>query len=149
MTESKIEVFKRDNSLINLPTDASQALTQATDFQKRQVEIQTQMALVKSLIDFVNVPTNCNSVIPSNIGIASQEINKMIADYNQLVLNRDRLIRSSSENSPLVIQRTEEIATMWEAVGTQLRTLYKNLEIQKKSVDQQYALFTGKVSSTP
>lgn len=149
MTESKIEVFKRDNSLINLPTDASQALTQATDFQKRQVEIQTQMALVKSLIDFVNVPTNCNSVIPSNIGIASQEINKMIADYNQLVLNRDRLIRSSSENSPLVIQKTEEIATMWEAVGTQLRTLYKNLEIQKKSVDQQYALFTGKVSSTP
>ena len=149
MTESQIEGYKRENELINLPTDASQALTQTTEFQKRQVEIQTQMSLVKSLIDFVMIPANCNSLIPANIGITNQAINTMIADYNTLVLNRERLIRSSSENSPLVIQKTEEIAVMWDAVGKQLRSLYNDLQTQKTSVDQQYALFAGKVSSTP
>ena len=149
MTESQIEGYKRDNSLINLPTDASQALTQTTEFQKKQVDIQTQMSLVQSLIDFVMVPANCNSLIPANIGITNQAINTMISDYNTLILTRDRLIRSSSENSPLVIQKTEEIAVMWDAVGKQLRSLYKDLQTQKNSVDQQYALFAGKVSSTP
>lgn len=149
MTESQIEGYKRENELINLPTDASQALTQTTEFQKKQVDIQTQMSLVKSLIDFVMIPANCNSLIPANIGITNQAINSMIGDYNTLVLNRDRLIRSSSENSPLVIQKTEEIAVMWDAVGKQLRSLYNDLQTQKNSVDQQYALFAGKVSSTP
>lgn len=149
MTESQIEGYKRENELINLPTDASQALTQTTEFQKRQVEIQTQMSLVKSLIDFVMIPANCNSLIPANIGITNQAINTMITDYNTLVLNRERLIRSSSANSPLVIQKTEEIAVMWDAVGKQLRSLYNDLQTQKTSVDQQYALFAGKVSSTP
>lgn len=149
MTESQIEGYKRDNSLINLPTDASQALTQTTEFQKKQVDIQTQMSLVKSLIDFVAIPGNCNSLIPANIGITNQAINSMISDYNTLVLNRDRLARSSSENSPSVIQRTEEIAVLWDAVGKQLRSLYNDLQTQKNSIDQQYALFSGKVNSTP
>ncbi len=149
LTESQIEGYKRDNSLINLPTDASTALTQTTEFQKKQVDIQTQMGLVKSLIDFVMNPTNCNSLIPANIGVTNQAINKMISDYNEMVLNRDRLIRSSSENSPVVIQKTEEIAVMWSAVGKQLRSLYSDLQTQKSSADSQYALFSGKVSSTP
>lgn len=149
MTESQIEGYKRDNSLINLPTDASQALTQTTEFQKKQVEIQTQMSLVKSLIDFVSIPGNCNDVIPANIGITNEAINSMISEYNTSVLNRDRLIRSSSESSPLVIQKTEEIAAMWNAIGTQLRALYNDLQTQKNSIDQQYQLFSGKVSSTP
>lgn len=149
MTESQIEGYKRENSLINLPTDATQALTQTTEFQKKQVDIQTQMSLVRSLIDYVMTPANCNSLIPANTGITNQAINSMIADYNALVLNRNRLIRSSSETSPLVVQKGEEIAAMWDAVGKQLRSLYSNLQTQKSSIDQQHALFAGKVSSTP
>ncbi len=149
LTESQIEGYKRDNSLINLPADATQALTETTAFQKKRVDIQTQMRLVKSLIDFVSVPGNCNDVIPSNIGITNQVINTMITEYNNSVLSRDRLIRGSSETSPLVVQRTEEIAAMWNAIGTQLRALYNDLDTQKSSIDQQYQLFSGKVSSTP
>ena len=36
-----------------------------------------------------------------------------------------------------------------DAVGKQLRSLYNDLQTQKNSIDQQYALFSGKVNSTP
>ena len=73
----------------------------------------------------------------------------MIKDYNTKVLNRNRLIRGSSENSPAVMQVTDEVQALWEAVGQQLRAIYRDLQIQKNSIDNQYALFAGKVSNTP
>lgn len=148
-TEGRIEGYKRSNELTNLPSDATAALAQSTEFQKRQVEIQTQMSLVKSLLDYVQNPTNSLSLIPANIGITNQAANAMVNDYNQTILKRNRLLRSAPESSPTVIQVTDEAQNMWEAVEQQLRGIYKDLEIQKNSVDRQYGLFSGKVSSTP
>ncbi len=148
-TEGRIEGYKRSNELINLPSDATSALTQSTEFQKKQVDIQTQMSLVKSLIDYVSNPANALTLIPANIGINNAVANDMIKEYNQKVLTRNRLIRSSSESSPTVVKLTDEAQALWEAVGQHLHGIYRDLEIQKNSIDSQYALFAGKVSNTP
>ena len=148
-TEGRIEGYKRSNELINLPSDATTALSQSTEFQKKQVDIQTQMSLVKSLIDYVSNPANALTLIPANIGINNAVANDMIKEYNQKVLTRNRLIRSSSESSPTVVKLTDEAQALWEAVGQHLHGIYRDLEIQKNSIDSQYALFAGKVSNTP
>lgn len=148
-TEGQIERYKRGNELINLPTDASQALTQSTEFQKKQVDIQTQMSLVKSLIDYVENPTNSLSLIPANIGVSNQATNSMIADYNNAVLKRNRLIRGASETAPAVVQITDEVLALWNAVQQQLRSIYSDLQIQRSSAESQYNRFAGRVSSTP
>lgn len=147
--EVRVERYKLHNKLVNLPTDASQAVTQTTEFQKKQVEIQTQMSLVKSLIDYVQNPANNLTIIPANIGITNSESNKLVSDYNALILRRNRLVRSSSEDSPAVVQATEEAQAMWDAVVTHLRSIYRDLSIQKGSVDKQYNLFAGRMGSSP
>ncbi len=147
--EGRIEGFKQNNNLTNLPSDATAAVAQTTEFQKKRVDIQTQMSLVRSLIDFVQNPANCFSIIPANIGITNEASNTMVREYNNLILKRNRLIRSSSENSPSVLPLTDQAQAMWEAVGKHLVSIYKDLEIQKNSIEQQYDLFAGRVSNTP
>lgn len=148
-TEGQLEGFKRSNELVNLPTDASQALSQSTQFQKEQVTMQTQLALVHSLLDYVNNPANSMEVIPPNLGITDASVNNMISRYNDAVLQRNRLIRSASEDAPKVLQITEDVQGLWVAIQQQLNSIYRNLQMQKSSIDQQYAHFSGKVSSTP
>lgn len=147
--EVRVERYKLRNNLVNLPTDASQAVTQTTEFQKKQVEIQTQMSLVQSLIDYMQNPANNLTIIPVNIGITNSENNKMVADYNALILRRNRMVRSSSEDSPAVMQITEEAQAMWDAVGQNLRSIYQDLLIRKRSTDKQYNLFAGRMGSSP
>ena len=148
-TEGQLEGFKRSNELVNLPTDASQALNQSTQFQKEQVAMQTQLSLVHSLLDYVNNPANCMEVIPANLGITDAAVNRMISQYNEAVLQRNRLIRSASEDAPKVLQVTDDVQGLWVAIQQQLNSIYRNLQLQKSSIDQQYAHFSGKVSSTP
>lgn len=148
-TEGQLEGFKRSNELVNLPTDASQALNQSTQFQKEQVAMQTQLSLVHSLLDYVNNPANSMEVIPANLGITDAAVNRMISQYNEAVLQRNRLIRSASEDAPKVLQVTDDVQGLWVAIQQQLNSIYRNLQMQKSSIDQQYAHFSGKVSSTP
>ncbi|MBQ7443583.1 MAG: polysaccharide biosynthesis tyrosine autokinase [Bacteroidaceae bacterium] len=148
-TEGDLEGYKRSNQLVNLPTDASQALTQTTDFQKRQVDIQTQISLVQGLLDYVHNPNNDKELIPANLGITDQSTNRMISDYNTKLLARNRLAASSSEEAPAVQQLTAEVAALWAAVEQQLRSIYRDLQVQKNSIDSQFAHFSSKVSSTP
>ena len=147
--EVRVERYKLRNNLVNLPSDASQAVTQTTEFQKKQVEIQTQMSLVQSLIDYMKNPANNLTIIPVNIGITNTENNKMVSEYNTLILKRNRLARSSSEDSPAVVQVTEEAQAMWDAVEQNLHNIYRDLLIQKKSTDKQYNLFAGRMGSSP
>lgn len=148
-TEGQLEDYKRSNELINLPTDAGAALNNSSSYQQRQVEMQTQMNLVQSLIDHVSNPSNCLQIIPANIGISDAATNTMISNYNEQVLTRNRLIRGSSENSPRVLQITDDINVLWNGIGQQLRSIYGNLQMQKNSIDAQYARFSGKVSNSP
>ena len=146
-TEIHLENFKRNNELVNLPSDANQAITQSADFQNRQVEIQTQMNLISSLMDYMRA--NFQQVIPANLGIKDQATNKMITDYNDKLLTRNRLLRASSEQSPVVAQMTEEVQDLWNAVAQQLASIYQSYKIEKNSADQQYERFSNRVTSTP
>lgn len=148
-TEIHLENFKRNNELVNLPSDANQAITQSADFQNRQVEIQTQMNLISSLMDYMRAPANFQQVIPANLGIKDQATNKMITDYNDKLLTRNRLLRASSEQSPVVAQMTEEVQDLWNAVAQQLASIYQSYKIEKNSADQQYERFSNRVTSTP
>ncbi len=148
-TEGDLEGFKRSNQLINLPTDASQALNQSTDFQKQQVDIQTQMALVQGLLDYVHNPNNDKELIPANLGITDAGTNSMIKEYNDKLLVRNRLAASSSEEAPAVQQLNAEVSALWSAVEQQLRGIYRDLQVRKNSIDSQLAHFSSKVSNTP
>lgn len=148
-TETDLERYKKDNDLINLSNDATNALANSTTYQKDQVDIQTQLSLVKSLIDYVNSPANDHQIIPANLGIKDALVNAQITQYNDKLQQYNRLAKSGAESNPTFIRLGEEVNVLHTAVAQSLRNIYSDLQIQKRSIDSQYALFAGKINNTP
>ena len=148
-TESDLQKFKEGHTLINLKNDATAALASSGDYQERKVKMQTEMTLLKALTEYVEDPANAYKVIPSNIGLTSTEANMMIAKYNELVLQRLRLLSNSHESQPVVRDLTLQIDNMLVGVKQMLKAQYKGYMIRKKDIDKQFALFSGKIKSTP
>lgn len=148
-TESELEGYKKRNELINLSNDATNSLTGTTDFQKEQVESQTELTLVKSLIDYVSRPENDFQVIPANLGLKDNTLNQRIATYNDAVLQYNRLARTGAESNPALKRLRDEIIDMHAAIEQSLSSVYANLLTQKRSIDKQYALYAGRIQSTP
>lgn len=148
-TESNLEIYKKENSLVDITSDAEAAYGGLEDYQKQQVAVETQMMLVKSLMDYVMDPKNEMQVIPANLGVNDESLNKSIVEYNQNILARAQLLRSASETSPVVVKLTDAIEAMLPGIRYSLQTIYDNLRTKKRNVDDQYNLFMGRLSSAP
>jgi capsular exopolysaccharide synthesis family protein len=148
-TEGGMEAYKRDNELINLSNDATSALTNYTNYQKERVEMQTQLSLVKSLLDYMDSPQNFQQIIPVNLGLNNASLVKMITEYNELVLKRNRFLKGSSEENPMVLQLSRQISDMWPSIRSNMGNIYENMETQRKSIDEQYKLYSNRIAQTP
>lgn len=148
-TESDLEIYKKRNQLVNLTSDAEATYKGMENYQNQQIELQTQMMLVKSLKEYVDNPNNYMEVIPANLGLTDQGLNSLIADYNTKVVERHRLLKTAPESSPVVVSATNAIASLYPGIRHSLSSVYENLRVQKRNVDDQYNLFVSRLSSAP
>lgn len=148
-TESSLEGFKKAHGLINLTNDATTALSGMENYQHRQVEMQTQLSIVESLLNYVKDSRNAMQVIPANLGIEDTKLLDMLNKYNELVIQRNRLLRSASETAPAVTELTLTLESMWPAIRQSLTAIYDNIKMQKSAIDNQYSKYVGRISSTP
>lgn len=149
VTEGELEQYKKSNDLINLANNATTALSSTTEYQKKQVEFETQLNLINALVNYVNNPANAMQVIPANLGLADASLNATISKYNEAVLQRNRLLKSSSEDNPFVKNLTAQIDEMWPSIRMSLDAIRNDVLMQKSSADRQYSMYSSRISSTP
>ena len=148
-TESNLESYKKKNELINLTNDASNALNKLTEYQKEQVELETQLNLVTALLDYVDDPRNAFNVVPSNLGLKDADMSNLLNKYNDYVLQRNRLLKSSSPENPYVKRLTAQLEEMWPTIRLSLKSVRENILTQKRSAEDQHNLFSRRVGEAP
>ena len=148
-TESNLESYKKKNELINLTNDASNALNKLTEYQKEQVELETQLNLVTALLDYVDDPRNAFNVVPSNLGLKDADMSNLLNKYNDYVIQRNRLLKSSSPENPYVKRLTAQLEEMWPTIRLSLKSVRENILTQKRSAEDQHNLFSRRVGEAP
>ena len=153
MTEGNIESYKKDNELVNLANDATTVLTASSEYKTRLLEAQTQVSVLKSLMDYMDNPENYLQIIPANLGLENSPmvapLVSMISEYNDNVLKRARYLRDSSEENPLVVRVTNEIKSMWPSIRQNMESVCRNAELRKGVIEDEFKHVTGRISNTP
>lgn len=101
-TEEELEEYKRNNSITELKLDATQTLTQTSEYSTKYSETKSQIQLMDYLRQYIENPDNRYQIIPSNVGLEDKASTSLIDLYNKNVLDRNRLLRSASEIAPQV-----------------------------------------------
>ena len=149
-TEGELEKYKQNNEMVELKLNATQSLSNQNELDKKLNEVETQLALVNSLSDFMNESGNGSyQVLPSNVGLTDGPSQQLISKYNELVLERNRLLRSASENSPVVEPLTEQIQDLNRNIRRALSQSRRALEIQRSGIVQQYSKYNAEIAQTP
>jgi len=148
-TEGKLENFKRSNRLVELKVDAKESVSNLSAYEQKLNDAGTQIELINSLIQFAERPGNRYQVLPSNIGLRDEASISLISDYNKVALERNRLLRTASESSPVVEELTSQLNDMNSSIRMALGQAKRNLEIQRSAVASQYGQYNSEISRTP
>lgn len=148
-TESEIADFKQKSGLTNLSADAQLLLQESAKYEQLRVENETQIRLVEFLRDYIQDPTNANEVIPANVGLKEEKLTTAIDEYNSLLAERRRLLRTSSESNPAVINLNDGIQTLQKSIQTTVASTLKGLQITQNDLERQMRQFTDRINSAP
>lgn len=147
-TEEKLENFKRDAGLTDLSSDAQLAVTEKADYEKRCVENGTQLNLVEYLSKYLEQADN-TAPLPDNVGLNDPSLGNLITRYNAVILERNRLFRSSSERNPVIKKLDITIHDMRANLSAAIASVRRGLLITKADLDRQSARFAGLISDAP
>lgn len=148
-TESQLASFKQRSGLTDLTSDAQLALTESSKYEQQRIENATQISLVQFLQNYINDPKNANEVIPANVGLQDNNLTSVINQYNELIIERNRLLRTSSENNPAVINLNTGIEAMRATVRTTVQSVLKGLQIAKADIQRQTSKYESRISAAP
>lgn len=148
-TEAELEEFKRSAGLTDLSSDAQMAVAEKSDYEKQVVANGTQLNLVDYLIDYLSRPENAHTVLPVNIGISNESVSTLATAYNDRLIERQRLLRTSSESNPVIRRLDSELAGLRQSLSTSLQSARKELLITKSDLDRQASHYAGRISNAP
>lgn len=148
-TESEIADFKQKSGLTDISADAQLLLQESAKYEQLRVENETQIRLVEFLRDYIQNPANANEVIPANVGLQEGKLTTAIDQYNSLLAERRRLLRTSSESNPAVINLNDGIQTMQKSIQTTVASTLKGLQITQNDLERQMRQFTDRINSAP
>lgn len=148
-TESELADFKQRSGLTDLSSDAQLALQESSKYEQQYTENATQISLVNYLRDYINRPANNNEVIPANVGLSDVNLTSVIEQYNNLIMERKRLLRTSSESNPAVINLNTGIEAMRHNVKTAVNSVLKGLQITRNDISRQARKYKSRISNAP
>ena len=148
-TESEIANFKQKSGLTDISADAQLLLQESAKYEQLRIENQTQIRLVEFLRDYIHNPANANEVIPANVGLQEEKLTTAIDAYNNLLAERRRLLRTSSESNPAVINLNDGIQTLQKSIQTTVASTLKGLQIAQNDLERQMRQFTDRINSAP
>ena len=146
-TEKDLESFNRGAGITDLTSDAQIALTGSAEYEKKRVENQTQINLLQDLQRYMQ--NEGYEVLPSNIGLQDVNLAAAINRYNDVLVERKRLLRTSTENNPTIINLDTSISAMKENVQVSLDRVLRGLFITKADLDREASRYSRRISEAP
>lgn len=148
-TESQLASFKQRAGVVDVTADATQAAGEQASYERAYAENEVQISLVQHLKNHILNETSQYEVIPANIGLNNSDLNTVVQNYNQMLIERKRLLRTSHEDNPAVQSLNASIEVMRNSVMGALQTAEKGLLINRQALQAQTRKFAGKVSDAP
>ncbi len=149
LTESQIESYKRSHNVTNMSIDAGNAVQRSGEFSDQLSQVNAQIQMIDYMREYVDNPANQYQIMPSGVGLSDASSAALINDYNKAVQDRNRLLRSASENAPQVMTLTSTLDELQRSIRTSLTQAHRSADIRRQSISNQYSMYQGRVSSTP
>jgi len=124
-------------------------IQQTGDFTQKRLDVETQLAIVSDLDDYMHKKENRFQLLPASTGIKSEGLNELINNFNKLLLQRNRLSRIASSNNQAMIDLTNQIESMFSTVQSSVRNEKNNLKIAERDLLSKNSENSARIRAIP
>lgn len=143
------ESIKQTNKLTDLQSQSSIYLQSERDIEARQVATSTQLQLIDYMDNYLNEHNSSGDLIPANMTFEENSINEITQRHNDLVIQRNRILKNSSELNPIVVNLDEQINNLKQNLKESLGNLKSSNQIRLEALNREDSRISSKIYSAP
>lgn len=139
--DSDISSYKSEHLIPDLALVSQMYLDQSHEAANQVLELNNQLYMARYIRTFLADERNKGQLLPANSGLGNSTVEKQIADYNTLMLERNSLASNSSESNPLVVDRDNSLEASRNAI-------ISSIDNQINALNAQVRAFRGSESKS-
>jgi capsular exopolysaccharide synthesis family protein len=142
-----VETYKVDNKLSNIDSEANLVLESNASVANQIVELSSQIQLIDYVIDYFK--QNKNETIPPNLGLVNEFANQNTVRYNNLILDRKRLLKGANKENPIILNLNDQIASLRSSIEQNLENTKSSLRFSLNEAKRQENRLDSKIYANP
>ncbi|NJB72637.1 capsular exopolysaccharide synthesis family protein [Saonia flava] len=140
--------FKQSNNLSYIEADAGLTLQRKSNTEDEVFNLRTQVSLSDLLKKtVVNQPDY--SLLPADIGLENNNLNNLVNTYNEMALQRDKLLFNVGRNHPTLVALTEQLERGKVNILKTINVYQAQLRVFLKQLNQEKAIAGAIFSGLP
>lgn len=145
--DKRVQNFKQNNKLTDIEAEAALFLTDASVTTKKVLNLETQKSLVELVKSYLQ--TRPFELLPINLGLEDSNLNPLISRYNELVLEREYISKSATEENPVIEDLEAEISQIKESLRQSLQKMSASIDLNLSNIREQEKSINRKISKLP
>lgn len=146
--DSDISSYKSEHLLPDVNAATQMYMEQSKETEDVIMDLSNQIS-VAEVVRGQLVAGSLDHPLPSNANISNKDIREDIAKYNELLIERNRLLNSTSEQNPLVMDRTQALQIMRGSINASINAYIAALRAQMQSARAHASSTSGKIAANP
>ncbi len=143
------ENVKKNNRLSNLQSQSAIFLQTEKENEQRLIQTSNQIQIIDYMSDHITENDAESDLLPSNIGLQDPNVAQITKNHNDLVLQRNRILKNSSEKNPTVINLDNQINALKENLNQSLENLKRSQQITLDNLNAESARISSQIYSAP
>jgi capsular exopolysaccharide synthesis family protein len=140
--------YQMDNGIFDPEAQTGNALNNIIKGQQEAFALGIQLEIAKALKEQL-IPQNKYELLPANVGIDNESVNELVNSFNTMVSQRNSLLVSTTEQSPVIQQLSSQLQQAKAAIITGVNRYIEGLEVSQKNYRQMENQTRGLVASLP
>ena len=132
--DQRVADYKSKTMMPDLEVMAKVYAESAKDISTAHMELNNQLYVAQAIRDYLRDESKKDELLPALLVTDNKGLADQMSQYNSLQLQRNKIIASSSKESPLVKDLDKQLTAMHDAVLTSAENAVKQLTVQLKSV---------------
>ena len=146
--ETDLKEYKEQNKLTDIQSLSQSYMQESSDYASKSFEVNNQMAIAKYIRDYLVDPAHAQSLLPANSGLTNSNVEGQISEYNELLLQRDKLLANSSESNPVIVDMNSSLSAIKATIVRSVDNLISTLQLQADKIKSQEDQIMSRIASS-
>lgn len=147
--ERQIELYKIQNKMTDIEHDVEFYVEAVKDLRGKIIELEAQQHIIQLLDAYVKDPKNKYNLVPAMLSMGESEKGGAITTYNEALIERERLVKSSKTDNPLLEVATSQVDKLRESVYLAIDNANKSVQYILSDLKRQEQDIYTKMGNVP